>query len=226
MVPIVHIIDPDPDTVIVLKNPCTIFARWKPELGQQPNDADDWGSTARRIIKKTKKKGKKGSTPAPSLPPELLSAEIPEDSSMLPLDNGSTAPAEASSATQHTPPSTAPEEPGELEEQSIHYHVSSRHLMLASSTFKRMLAQDGFAESVRNEADGLYHIAASDWDPEAFLIVLRIIHGRNKQVPRDISLEMMAKIAVLEDYYNFGESLCLFTEKPGVMGLGRMGFQS
>jgi len=131
---------------------------------------------------------------------------------MLPLDNGSTAPAEASSAMQHTPPPIAPEEPGELEEQSIHYHVSSRHLMLASSTFKRMLAQDGFAESVRNEVDGLYHIVAHDWDPEAFLIVLRIVHGRNKQVPREVTLEMLAKIAVLEDYYNFEESLDVFTE--------------
>ncbi|KAI4960079.1 hypothetical protein J4E86_001699 [Alternaria arbusti] len=212
MAPIVHIIDPDPDTVIVLKNPCTIFARWKPQLGQQPNDVDDWGSAARRIIKKTKKKGKKAPPPPPSPPPEPPSTESAGDGSMLPLDNGSTAPAEASSAMQHTPPPIAPEEPGELEEQSIHYHVSSRHLMLASSTFKRMLAQDGFAESVRNEVDGLYHIVAHDWDPEAFLIVLRIVHGRNKQVPREVTLEMLAKIAVLEDYYNFEESLDVFTE--------------
>ena len=213
MAPIVHIIDPDPDTVIVLKNPCTIFALWTPEQGHY---LDRWIGVGSSKSKKDKKKAKKASKaprPPPSPPPpELLSPERLEDSSMFALDDGSTAPAEASSATQPTPPPIAPEEPGEPEEESIHYHVSSRHLMLASSTFKRMLAQDGFAESVRNEVDGLYHIVAHDWDPEAFLIVLRIVHGRNKQVPREVTLEMLAKIAVLEDYYNFEESLDVFTE--------------
>jgi hypothetical protein len=78
--------------------------------------------------------------------------------------------------------------------------------------FKRALTPDKFTESVRNEVDGLYHIEAHDWDVEAFLIVLRIVHGRNKQVPREVTLEMLAKIAVLEDYYNFGEVLDVFTE--------------
>jgi hypothetical protein len=31
MVPVVYIIDPDPDTVIELKSPCTIFAPWNLE---------------------------------------------------------------------------------------------------------------------------------------------------------------------------------------------------
>jgi len=213
MAPIVHIIDPDPDTVIVLKNPCTIFARWKPERGQ-PDDLDDWGSWGTVIPGKKKKETMKEKR-AKRAKKAALIFESAEGSGMLDMDNGSTAPAEASSATQHSSPPVAPVapgEPGEPEEQSNHYHVSSRHLMLASSTFKRMLAQDGFAESIRNESDGLYHIAASDWDPEAFLIVLRIIHGRNKQVPRKVTLEMLAKIAVLEDYYDFGEALDVFTE--------------
>jgi hypothetical protein len=84
--------------------------------------------------------------------------------------------------------------------------------MLASPVFKRALTQGGFAESIRNESDGLYCVEAHDWDAEAFLIVLRIVHGRNKQVPREVTLEMFAKIAVLEDYYNFGEALDPFTD--------------
>jgi len=214
MAPVVHIIDPDPDTVIVLKNPCTVFALWKPERGQ-PNDPDDWGSWGAVIPGKKKKetmKEKRARMKAEKAKKAVSIFEGAESSDVLALDDGSTAPAEASSAIQHSSPPIAPEEPGEPEEQSIHYHVSSRHLMLASSTFKRMLAQDGFAESVRNEFDGLYHIMAHDWDPEAFLIVLRIIHGRNKQVPREVTLEMLAKIAVLEDYYDFGEALDVFTE--------------
>ncbi|KAH6875309.1 hypothetical protein BKA58DRAFT_427908 [Alternaria rosae] len=198
MAPTIHIIDPDPDTVIVLKNPCKIFAPWDPEeerrnptMSEVPySDEHPQPSTSR-----------------PHQEPALV--ETPADSSMYTLDEGSTALTEPSSAVQRTPSPDLPEEP---EEESIHYHVSSRHLILASVAFKRMLAQNGFAESVRNEADGLYHITAHDWDAEAFLIVLRIVHGRNKQVPREVSLEMLAKIAVLEDYYNFEEALDVFTE--------------
>jgi hypothetical protein len=82
--------------------------------------------------------------------------------------------------------------------------------MLASAVFKRALKKKGFAESQPSEIDGLYHVEACDWDAEAFLIVLRIIHHRNRQVDRKISLEMLAKIAVLVDYYEFGEELDMF----------------
>ena len=119
MAPTVHIIDPDPDTVIVLKNPCTIFARWKPERGQ-PDDLDDWGLWGTVIPSKKKKatkremKGKKGKK-------AVLIFESAEGSGTFALDDGSTAPAGAS---PDTPLPIEPEEPEELEEQSIHYHVS------------------------------------------------------------------------------------------------------
>ena len=31
MAPVVHVIDPDPDTVLILRNPCTTFAPWDPQ---------------------------------------------------------------------------------------------------------------------------------------------------------------------------------------------------
>jgi hypothetical protein len=256
MAPIVHIIDPDPDTIIVLKNPCTIFAPWEPEVDQRKSEVPGdpklpvnpwglWDASGSALPKKKsgKKKAKKAavkrddigssttlssykhryepspSPPSPLSPPSLRhppeSAETPEDFTKYTMDDWATALAEPSSAVQRTPSLPAqkdPEEPEEPEEESIHYHVSSRHLMLSSPIFKRMLTQNGFAESVRNELDGLFHIPALYWDAEAFLIVLQIVHGRNKQVPREVTLEMLAKIAVLEDYYYFGEALDVFTE--------------
>ena len=84
--------------------------------------------------------------------------------------------------------------------------------MLGSPVFKRALERDGFQESTRNKSDGLYHISASDWDAEAFLTIMQVIHGRNRQVPRTITLEMFTKIAVIEDYYQFGEALDVFRD--------------
>jgi hypothetical protein len=163
MAPTEYIIDPEPDTIITLRNPCSVFAPWY-------QTDENRGSQI-----------------------------LPEAESEIPVSPRTSSP-------------DGPLEPEDPERESIHYHVSSRHLMLASSVFKRMLTPNGFAESVRDEVDGLYHIPAHDKDVEAFLIVLQIIHGRNKQVPREVTLEMLAKIAVLEDYYNFGEALELFTE--------------
>lgn len=96
-------------------------------------------------------------------------------------------------------------------EEDIHYRVSSRHLMLASPWFKRLLKKERWSESARNERDGFFHITAAEWDAEAFLILLNIFHIRNRKVPRTVSLEMLAKIAVLADYYECHEVLELFT---------------
>jgi hypothetical protein len=154
---IVHEIDPDPDTIIILRQPCTTFALWEPDTVE---------FTPSIPVSK-----KKNSSPQPSI----------------------------ADATEH-------------KEVQIHYRVSSRHLMTASPVFRRALTKDGFAESQRDEVDGLFHIQAEDWDPEAFLVILRIFHLRNKAVPRTVTLEMLAKIAVLVDYYECAEAIELFTD--------------
>ncbi|PVI00808.1 hypothetical protein DM02DRAFT_526231 [Periconia macrospinosa] len=87
------------------------------------------------------------------------------------------------------------------EDDEIHYLVSSRHLMLASPWFRRALTKEGFIEASKEPSDGRYHIAASDWDEKALLILLNIFHIRTRQVPQTVTLETLAKIAVLVDYY-------------------------
>jgi hypothetical protein len=118
------------------------------------------------------------------------------------------------SAMEHKTPTILSREQGpeESEIKGIQYRVSSRHLTLASPWFKRAMTKEGWSESSRNEEDGLFHITADDWDAEAFLIMLNIFHVRNKKVPRTISLEQLAKIAVLVDYYECGEVLEVFTD--------------
>ncbi|KAL6703036.1 hypothetical protein ACN47E_010312 [Coniothyrium glycines] len=100
---------------------------------------------------------------------------------------------------------------GELDAE-VQYHVSSRHLMMASSVFRSALSKDGFLESERCGAYNMFHIKTEGWDAEAFLLILNIFHLQNKLVPRVVTLEMLAKVAVLVDYYDCGEALELFTE--------------
>lgn len=108
---------------------------------------------------------------------------------------------------------TRESDPANTEEAEVSYYVSRRHLVSASSTLDRMISGIDWKEGNLDENDGLYHVPAQDWDSEALLYVLQILHLRNGQVPRTIPLEMLAKIAVLIDFYDCAEALESFTER-------------
>jgi hypothetical protein len=55
-------------------------------------------------------------------------------------------------------------------------------------------------------------IKATDWDDEAVIILMNILHHRTRVIPRTISLEMLAKTAVLVDYYGCHEAVELWVE--------------
>jgi hypothetical protein len=113
----------------------------------------------------------------------------------------------AASGTQE-PSSSTPETVTPVKED-VYFRVSSRHLILASPWFKRALTNEAWSESYRSEDDGLFHITVTDWDAEAFLILLNVLHLRTnvERVPRTLPLEMLSKIAVLVDYYECGEAI-------------------
>jgi hypothetical protein len=71
---------------------------------------------------------------------------------------------------------------------------------------------EGPWEESTASSDSRRIITASEWDADAMLILMRIIHGRIRHVPRSISLEMLAKIAVLVDYYDCHEVVVLWSE--------------
>ncbi|KAF3032099.1 hypothetical protein E8E12_001115 [Didymella heteroderae] len=99
-----------------------------------------------------------------------------------------------------------------IEDRGIRFRVCAGNLMSASPWFKRVLNKNGWMESNWKVDDRLFYISAEDWDEEAFIILMNIFHLRNHNVPRTLKLEMLAKIAVLVDYYECGESIELFTD--------------
>ena len=106
------------------------------------------------------------------------------------------AEASASPSTVNSPSSST---------DSVTYLVSSHHLKLASPVFRAALTGP-WIESTCLE-DGCHRINIKDWDAEALLIVLNIIHGRNNHVPKTVSLEMLCKISVMVDYYHVHEAV-------------------
>lgn len=78
-------------------------------------------------------------------------------------------------------------------------------MILASPYFKTMLGGPW------READEL-ELEAEDWDRGALLIIMRVIHVQNQHVPRLIKLELLAKIAILVDYYECRDAIDLAAE--------------
>lgn len=89
--------------------------------------------------------------------------------------------------------------------------VSSKHLILASPTFRSILGP-GFEEGQRLRTEGSTDLALGDDDPDAFEILLNIIHGLTRKVPRSITLETLTKLAVLVNYYQMHEAVELFSD--------------
>lgn len=87
------------------------------------------------------------------------------------------------------------------------FRVSSSHLILSSDYFKRMLTGP-WSESTAE--DGMKRASAHDWDEKAFLALMNIIHGRNREVPREVTREFVAKIAAMVDYYKCHEAIDLW----------------
>ncbi|KAH9230317.1 hypothetical protein K456DRAFT_1898783 [Colletotrichum gloeosporioides 23] len=90
--------------------------------------------------------------------------------------------------------------------ESIKYLLSSRHLALASRYFASMLKWTGKEASTR-KIDGLHYVDASGWDAQAFLVVMKAMHGKFRGISRCVDLEMLAKVAAIVDYYDCHESL-------------------
>ncbi|KAJ4137316.1 hypothetical protein NW768_002900 [Fusarium equiseti] len=94
----------------------------------------------------------------------------------------------------------------------VHMRVSSRHLILASRIFHKMLKGDWRESSSKNVVSGLWQIQTSGWDAAALAIVLDVIHGRHRGIPTYTNLGLLTRIATIVDYYEFHESLQLMSD--------------
>ncbi|KAF4338700.1 hypothetical protein FBEOM_7406 [Fusarium beomiforme] len=96
----------------------------------------------------------------------------------------------------------------------VRFRVSSRHLILASRTFRSMLEGPWTeATSTSPTNNSVRQIIASDWDAISLAIVLDIIHGRHKEVPRVINLRTLTNIATMAEYYRCLEVVEIFGDR-------------
>lgn len=200
-----HEIDPDGDTYLILCNANAPFAVWErhwPDIMKRKDEMDeDMEVEADEVMNISNQ--------------YLLENGAIDESDSL---QGDEAEEESASETEHEP-SEAPSSPimsldghGQQEESPVvRFRLSSRHLILASSYFNRMLTGPWKENSVEPGCD--YTISARDWDVEALLILMNIIHGQARKVPRKLSTELLAKVSVIVDYYQCIEVVEIFVDR-------------
>lgn len=98
---------------------------------------------------------------------------------------------------------------GEAGDSQRLYKVDSRSMAMASPIWKAMFStKNGFRESNPNEP-----VEFPEDDAEALLILLRIIHYRFHEVPKELpSFECLLEIAVLCDKYDVAQLVRPFIE--------------
>lgn len=89
--------------------------------------------------------------------------------------------------------------------------VSSKHLSIVLSYFKRMFQGDR-PEGNTLRSTGSVQVPLPEDDPATLLILLGIIHGRTRKVPRLMDLKTLTRLAILVDYYNLHETVKMFLD--------------
>ncbi|KAK1991092.1 hypothetical protein LX36DRAFT_694949 [Colletotrichum falcatum] len=186
--------DRNGDVLLILHSPNASFAVWNVDKGTESSAPKRTTSTKRMKKKMKKKSGWRDS----SLYIAMASDSTSTDALSWCRNESQQVPeAEPPAPPRPDPPAEPEKEPAESEKEpagsgrdsEIKYLVSSRHLALASTKFEAEF---------------------KEWDPEALLILMRVIHGQTRSVPRQIDLEILAKIAVLVDYYDSLEVVEVF----------------
>ncbi|TVY45141.1 hypothetical protein LSUB1_G000720 [Lachnellula subtilissima] len=94
--------------------------------------------------------------------------------------------------------------------QQVQMRVSSKHLILASRTFSTML--NAFSEGRVLRTEGKLTLPLPEEEPDVMIIILHIIHGQNRKVPRQVSLDLFSKLAAAVNYYHIQEVVELFSD--------------
>jgi hypothetical protein len=109
------------------------------------------------------------------------------------------------------PENDTPGAPAYTLDEFMRMLVSSKHLILASPVFKAMLSKK-FQEGNTLCSTGHLEISLLDDNPDAFSILLSIIHGKIRNVPREVSLRTLSQISILVDKYELHEVAETFSD--------------
>ncbi|PYI06091.1 hypothetical protein BO78DRAFT_344233 [Aspergillus sclerotiicarbonarius CBS 121057] len=121
---------------------------------------------------------------------------------------------EQSKSSRADPPAPNGAPPGDSKnsdgEKVVRVQVSAKHLMLPSPGLRRLIT--GGKEGRCPRKIKSKEIVTDRWNAKAFLLLLNILHCRHSEVPRKLSLDMLARLAEIVDHYDCTEALGCYPE--------------
>ncbi|KAG6164864.1 hypothetical protein E4U51_004780 [Claviceps purpurea] len=207
-------LDPQGDTILVLRRPNTNQPLWEPK--DEVSKLKQKNRTRRRkLFGLDFMSDTEDESSHDEQAPELISPSIDPN---VPIERDM----KSGSAEKDldTNSQESPQENSDCHE--VEFRLSSRHLALASPVFKAMLS--GFWKESAPSSDqdngsakpwsplqsgsncqARYELTATEWVVEDFLLLMNIVHGHSGQVPYSVDLETLARMSVLVDYYQCQE---------------------
>lgn len=106
------------------------------------------------------------------------------------------------------------EEVGEHKNDSprCEMHVSSAHLSQSSKYFRALLS-GSFREASGHSASDSRRIDLDEVPVEPFVILMKILHHRNRSLPKVVSAELLYQLCVMIDMYEMHEATSLWTDQ-------------
>ncbi|KAH7378860.1 hypothetical protein BKA64DRAFT_240654 [Cadophora sp. MPI-SDFR-AT-0126] len=96
--------------------------------------------------------------------------------------------------------------------EKVQLQASSKHLILASPTFRTSLGSGTYPEGRTLQVEGNLVIPLPDEDPDAMIILLNIIHGPSSKVPRRVDLNMLSKLAIAVNHRHMHEAVGIWSD--------------
>ncbi|CEL10147.1 hypothetical protein ASPCAL13272 [Aspergillus calidoustus] len=90
--------------------------------------------------------------------------------------------------------------------------VSSAQLIKSSPFFKVALT-GGWKETVRFQNDGDMEVGAPDWDIDALLVVMRLVHNKPRKLPTQPSFELLTGVSIIADYYQCRDAVLPYEKR-------------
>lgn len=144
-----------------------------------------------------------------AIPIEYSEPDAPEHGSELNFARSYT-PSLPSCSSSLAVSFSSPVEQLGLGSQPVQMRVSSKHLILASRTFRTSLNSFSAGHMLQTERN--VTLTFPDEEADVMIILLNIIHGQNMKVPRQVSLAMLTKLAAAVNYHCIQEAVELFSD--------------
>jgi hypothetical protein len=97
-----------------------------------------------------------------------------------------------------------------LSSHEVHCIVSSRHMMLASRYFEKLLSGNSKeATTLRSTRHVSIPLSA---DLDAMIVLLNIVHGVSRKVPRQVKLDTLSKLAMLVSVFGMIDAVQFFSD--------------